>query len=127
MTYRRDPDSTAHATTLCARAVGDAALAEALDVSPSRVRQLSSPMTAAVINLDQAVEADVAARAAGAGCPHFEEFERRLAAAGALAAPRWQVAYLRLGPALRNAVGLVLEALAFRGQMPEVRCQKVAA
>lgn len=112
MTYRRDPDSTAAATTRCAQAVGEARLARLLEVVPGYLRRLANPMTDAVIDFDKAVAADIAAQAAGAGCPHYEEFSRRLAAAGALQAPRWQVLYLRLSHPLRAALATIMAACA---------------
>ena len=111
MTYRRDPDSFAAATTMCADAVGEHRLAEALSVSASRVRQCANPMRRDRLTIVQAAAADIAAARAGAGTPHFDELRRRLAAAGVLEAPGWQRRFLSLPVGLRLAIDAVLKAL----------------
>lgn len=111
MTYARNPDSPAWATTRCAQAVGEWRLAQALGISPSRVRQFTNPMRPDCPTLAQVIEADIAAARSGAGTPHYDLLHRRLAAAGVLEIPAWQRRFLALPATLRAALELLLVGL----------------
>jgi len=84
MPYIRPENSFAGATTTAINAVGGEILSDACGVSFSRLRQCANPMRSDVISLQAALDADIAAARAGAGCPHFEVYAARLHDAGAI-------------------------------------------
>ena len=112
MTYRRSSDTWPAATTRSAAAIGEWRLAEHLGISTSRIRQCANPMRPDLFTLEQAALADIAAHNVGAGCPHFEEYKRRLTVVGALEATAVERLFLSLPVLLRAAVMTLLAALA---------------
>ena len=108
MPYVRSENSFAGATTNAIHAVGGDRLAHICGVSYSRLRQCANPMRGDVINLQSAVDADIAAARAGAGCPHFESYAAQLHKAGVLGGADAERVVLRA--LIRTIAALLREA-----------------
>lgn len=108
MPYLRSENSFADATTKAMHAVGGDVLSDACGVSYSRLRQCANPMRGDVINMQAAVDADIAAARAGAGCPHFESYAAQLHKAGVLGGFDAERAGMRA--LIRSIAGLLREA-----------------
>ena len=108
MPYVRSENSFAGATTKAMHAVGGEALAGVCGVSYSRLRQCANPMRGDVINMQAAVDADIASARAGAGCPHFESYAAQLHRAGVLGGFDAERAGLRA--LIRSIAALLREA-----------------
>tara|TARA_R110002110_G_scaffold294324_7_gene508320 strand:+ start:281 stop:655 length:375 start_codon:yes stop_codon:yes gene_type:complete len=111
MTYARDPESFAAATTRAIRSVGNDALARLTGRSASRLRQCANPMKHDALTIDAAMAADIAAFRAGAGVPHFEVYRRGLIAAGVLSPSSDARRSATLSAAIRTACRILLTAV----------------
>lgn len=108
MPYARSQNSFADATTKALHAVGGDVLSDACGVSYSRLRQCANPMRADVISMQAAVDADIVAARAGAGCPHFESYAAQLHEAGVLGGFEAERAGMRA--LIRSIAALLREA-----------------
>ncbi|OCK08637.1 MULTISPECIES: hypothetical protein [Thalassospira] len=108
MPYVRSENSFADATTKAMHAVGGEALAGVCGVSYSRLRQCSNPMRGDVINMQAALDADIASARVGAGCPHFESYAAQLHRAGVIGGFDAERAGLRA--LIRSIAALLREA-----------------
>ena len=112
MTYRRADVGAPAAMTTALAAVGERRLAERLGLTPSRLRQCANPMLDQALPWPRAALADIACAEAGAGTPLFDDYRRRLIAAGALRASRGE---RRLIAGIRAAIAALAAALAAAG------------
>jgi hypothetical protein len=123
MTYARRPATFAAAMTEALKA-GQDWLAERLGVSASRLRQCANPSTNYLNVLELVCAADIACAERGIGTPVFNEYRRRLVAAGALtlSCPERRAHHLaRAARAAAVALRSIADALfAAVGQEPQV-------